>query len=217
MERMSRWVQRYFFFVLGLVINAFGIAFITKSAMGTSQISSVPYVMSLHWSRLSFGGFSFLVNMVFIVLQMVVLRKEFHPIQFLQIGVNVIFSVCIDVGMASLSWLVPGSLAARIGCLAIGCTILAFGICVEVAPNVVFVPGEGAVRALAVASGQDFGRMKLCFDMTLIGIAAVLSLVFFHGLVGVGLGTVASAFLVGPMVSVINRRVGLIGYIRRLV
>ena len=31
---------RYLFFTLGLLINSFGIAFITKSGLGTSQISS---------------------------------------------------------------------------------------------------------------------------------------------------------------------------------
>ena len=37
-------ILRYVFFFLGLAVNSFGIAFITKSALGTSPISSVPYV-----------------------------------------------------------------------------------------------------------------------------------------------------------------------------
>ena len=56
---MSKLIQRYLYFTLGLVINSFGIAFITKSAMGTSQISSVPYVLSLHFTDISFGAFTF--------------------------------------------------------------------------------------------------------------------------------------------------------------
>ena len=44
---MNRLLQRYFYFFLGLAINSFGIAFITKSALGTSPISSVPYVFSM--------------------------------------------------------------------------------------------------------------------------------------------------------------------------
>ena len=42
---MKDMIKRYFFFILGLIINSFGIAFITKSALGTSPISSVPYVV----------------------------------------------------------------------------------------------------------------------------------------------------------------------------
>ena len=51
---MSTLIKRYFFFTLGLIINSFGVAFITKSALGTSQISSIPYVLSLKFTNLSF-------------------------------------------------------------------------------------------------------------------------------------------------------------------
>ena len=47
---MNKTILRYFYFLLGLFINSFGIAFITKSALGTSQISSVPYVLSLYFT-----------------------------------------------------------------------------------------------------------------------------------------------------------------------
>ena len=36
---MSTLIKRYFFFILGLIINSFGVAFITKSALGTSPVS----------------------------------------------------------------------------------------------------------------------------------------------------------------------------------
>lgn len=39
---MNHLPRRYLYFVLGVVINSFAIAFITKGNMGTSQISSVP-------------------------------------------------------------------------------------------------------------------------------------------------------------------------------
>lgn len=49
-------LKRYLVFIFGLAINSFGIVFITKSALVTSKISSVPYVLSLKFDRLSFGG-----------------------------------------------------------------------------------------------------------------------------------------------------------------
>ena len=57
-------ILRYVFFFLGLAVNSFGIAFITKSALGTSPISSVPYVCSLFFEGISFGAFTFIVNKV---------------------------------------------------------------------------------------------------------------------------------------------------------
>lgn len=59
---MNNMPQRFAFFALGVVINSFGVALITKGALGTSAISSVPYVVSLQWPCLSFGVATFIWN-----------------------------------------------------------------------------------------------------------------------------------------------------------
>jgi len=119
--------------------------------------------------------------------------------------VNVLFSAMIDVSMAILGVLHPTMLWEQFLCIGLGCVALAFGIVIELAPNVVVVPGEGVVRAIAKVSGVRVGTVKAVFDITLIIIAAVLSLIFFHGLRGVGIGTVISAVLVGPIINIVNR------------
>ena len=47
------------------------------------------------------------------------------------------------------------------------------------------------------ASGKDHIYENLIQEM--------LSLIFFHGLRGVGIGTVISAVLVGPIINIVNR------------
>ena len=158
---MIKWLQRYFFFILGLIINSFGISLITKSALGTSPISSVPYVFSLFFTKISFGLFTFILNMIFIIIQIIILKKDFHPIQFLQILANIIFSFFIDITMGLLSGLVLDSIMLKLISLLIGCTILALGICIEVSPNVIVVPGEGIVRAISTAYNKNFGKIKI--------------------------------------------------------
>lgn len=213
---MNKLPQRCFYFFLGLAINSFGVAFITKSALGTSQISSIPYVFNLRFPHISFGMFTFIFNMIFILIQIAVLRKDFHPIQFLQIAANLLFSSLIDVSMYALSWFDPESLPLRLISLAVGCMILAVGISIEVAPDVIVVPGEGIVKAISWASHKEFGTVKLCFDVTLIVIAAVFSLLFFHRLRGLGIGTVVSAAAIGKVVSLVDHHFPLIQHIRRL-
>lgn len=213
---MKRLTLRYVFFVLGVAINSFGVAFITKSAMGTSQISSVPYVLSLRFTGLSFGMCTFLFNMLFVLGQVVLLRRDFRPIQFLQIAANVIFSALIDASMAALWFLQPESLPARLVSLLAGCAILALGISVEVAPEVLVVPGEGIVRAISQVSGKRFGTVKVYFDVTLILLAGALSLAFFRGFNGIGVGTVVSALTVGKFVNFFDQHVPLLSYIRTL-
>ena len=190
--------SRFACFACGVVINSFAIALITKGDMGTSQISSVPYVLSLRFP-LSFG------MMTFIALQVALLRRDFHPVQLLQILVNVLFSAMIDVGMSLLSFLTPTTLWQRLLCVAAGCCIMGFGIVIEVSPNVLMVPGEGIVRALSIVMHAKYGTTKIVFDITLIAIAVVLSFAFFGTLRGVGLGTVISALCVGSVINGINR------------
>ena len=187
---MSTLIKRYFFFILGLIINSFGVAFITKSALGTSQISSIPYVLSLKFTNLSFGQTTFIFNMLFILIQLLILKKDFRPIQFLQIAANILFSSFIDVSMPLLTGLNP--------------------------PDVIKVPGEGIVHAISRVSGIEFGKVKIRFDVTLIIMATLLSFLFFHKLNGIGLGTIISAVLVGPMISFVNRYLPGIGKIRAL-
>ena len=213
---MSRQIERLVWFSAGILINSFGIVLITKGAMGTSQISSIPYVLSLQVPSISFGMFSFIMNMVYIVLQALLLRKQFKPFQLLQIVVNVVFSASIDVFMAMLSFYAPQQLFTRVLSAIAGCIVLAFGISVEVAPDLIMVPGEGIVAAISKVSGRRFGSVKVVFDVTLILIAALLSWLFFGNIVGVGVGTLLSAVSVGQFVNLINRHVPLLQHIRAL-
>jgi len=63
---------------------------------------------------------------------------------------------------------------------------------------------------------MEFGKVKIRFDVTLIVMATLLSFLFFHKLNGIGLGTIISAVLVGPMISFVNRYLPGIGKIRAL-
>ncbi|MCB7514209.1 DUF6198 family protein [bacterium 210917-SL.2.15] len=162
----------------GLAVNSFGIALMTKSALRTSQISSIPYVLSLRFEHVSFGTATFRMNMVFVVLELLLLRKHFHPVQFLQTPLTLIFSVAIGVSMAALRWYTPESLLLKTAGLLLGCVILAVGLAIELAPNVIVVPGEGIVRAIAQVRGREFGCVKVYFDLTLVLVALALSFLF---------------------------------------
>lgn len=203
---MKKLAIRYFWFIIGMLINSFGIACITKANLGTSQISGIPYILSLQFHKFTFGEFTFLFNMLLILLQLILLKRDFKPFQFLQIGATIVFSYFIDVSMQILSGFQPSNIILCLLSLLIGCAILAIGISIEVAPNVLMVPGEAIVKALALVTDKKFGTVKIFFDITLIAIAVVLSFFFFKQLNGIGLGTILSAILVGRLVNYCNAR-----------
>lgn len=212
---MRKLVYRYLWFTIGVIINSFGVAIITKAALGTSPISSVPYVLSLRFPW-SLGQFTFVMNLLFIAAQVVLRGRKFPPIQLLQIVVNLVFSAFIDVGMKALWWFEPSSLPVKLIALVIGCAVLGFGISVEVAPDALLVPGEGVVGAITDRTGKRFGSVKILFDVTLVIIALILSFIFFRGINGLGLGTIVSALIVGRFVNLYNARLPLIPRIRML-
>lgn len=212
---MKNPVSRCFWFIFGVLINSFGVSLITKAALGTSPITSVAYVLSLRFEP-SLGLFTFYMNVVFILVQIVLLRRDFKPVQLLQLGVNVIFSFAIDVSLALLENFTFETIPVQVFSLLLGCLILGFGISVEVAPDVLMVPGEGIVRAISTVSKIRFGTVKLCFDTTLVIIAGVMSFSFWGHLEGLGIGTVVSAFIVGPICNLLARHLPLIHHIRSL-
>jgi len=64
--------RRYLVFTVALFVSALGVSVITHSYLGTSPISSIPYVLSLN-TPLSMGTYIFILNMILIAGQMLML------------------------------------------------------------------------------------------------------------------------------------------------
>lgn len=97
-----------------------------------------------------------------------------------------------------------GYLMAWVYC-ALGIVRIAFGVSMEVMANLVTTAGEGIVLAICQVAPTKFGNMKMTFDVTLVCIAIVLSLVFLGHLSGVREGTIAAAILVGQITKQTNK------------
>lgn len=188
--------ERYFIFIVGLLINSLGVSLITKANLGTSPISSIPYVLSLNFP-FSLGTFTVLFSLLLIFLQLLILRKDFKLEHVLQIPVSIAFGIFIDVSMGLLGFVNPQTYPIKVLNLLIGCIILGVGVYMEVLADVVMLPGESFVRAVVFRWKRDFGMTKITFDVSMTVIAAALSLIFSHKLYGVREGTIAAALLVG--------------------
>ena len=91
-------IKRYLLFFVGLFVNALGVSLITKASLGTSPISSIPYVMSLNFP-FTLGNFTIFFSIFLIVLQILILRKNFKIENILQIPVSIAFGYFIDLTM----------------------------------------------------------------------------------------------------------------------
>lgn len=197
--------KRYLIFLVGLFVNSLGVSLITKANLGTSPISSIPYVLSLNFP-FTLGNFTIFFSIFLIVLQLIILRKNFKLEHIFQIPVSIIFGYFIDLTMILFSWVNPEAYIMKIVYLLIGCLILGVGVYMEVLADVVMLPGESFVRAIVLTWKTNFGTTKICFDVSMSVIAAVLSFVFAGRLAGVREGTVIAALLVGFIARLIGKK-----------
>ena len=91
-------LKRYIIFFIGLYINSLGVALITKASLGTSPISSIPYVLSLNFP-FTLGNFTIFFSLLLIFLQLLILRKNFKLEHVLQIPISILFGYFIDWSM----------------------------------------------------------------------------------------------------------------------
>ena len=198
-------LKRYLIFLVGLFVNSLGVSLITKANLGTSPISSIPYVLSLNFP-FTLGNFTIFFSIFLIVLQLIILRKNFKLEHILQIPVSIIFGYFIDLTMILFFWVNPEAYIMKIVYLLIGCLILGVGVYMEVLADVVMLPGESFVRAIVLTWKTNFGTTKICFDVSMSVIAAVLSFVFAGRLAGVREGTVIAALLVGFIARLLGKK-----------
>jgi uncharacterized membrane protein YczE len=182
--------------LLGFTIMAFGVAFSIKAALGTSPISSVPYVTG-EISGLSVGTTTIIMHCVFILLQMILLRKDYQIFQLSQLAVALIFGTMTDFAVFCIKSVTVHSYPGQWGLCIIGIILVGIGVSLEVEADFTVVAGEGLVLAITKVLHTKFGNTKIVFDVTLVLIATVLSFVFLGEITGVREGTLAAALLVG--------------------
>ncbi|WP_078392937.1 YczE/YyaS/YitT family protein [Shouchella patagoniensis] len=199
--------QRYCFFAVGLFFMGFGISLTAKSELGNSPISSVPYVLSLGFP-LTLGTFTILLLSVFILIQVLLLGKNFPPIQFIQLALAPLLGICIDFGMVLASFIKPSTLLEQLTLLLLGCLFVAIGVYIQVEAKTVMNAGEAIVKVLSEITKIEFGTMKMIFDWSLVAIGVLFSFLLFGELRGIGIGTIISAFLVGFLIKGIRKLIG---------
>lgn len=200
-------IKRYIFLLAGLFVNGLGVSFIAKAGLGTSPITSIPYTLSLSFTP-TVGMFTLVFNIFLVILQVILLRRNFQLQNLLQLPIIALFSCFIDLTMSLLGFIQPETYVLKVISLVIGCLILGFGVFMEMVANVAMLPGEATVRAVSDVFSTDFGKTKIAFDSSMTVIAAILSFIMFRHLDGVREGTIVAAILVGFIARLFKKYIG---------
>ena len=174
-----------------------------RGELGVSPISSVANVISEVPGALSLGTLLVIWNVVLILGQIAILRRDFKAVQLLQLPLSFVFGFFTDMGMKMAALIPAEGYVSRLLCVAAGTAILAFGISLAVTANVVMNSGEAFVKAVSDKTGKNFGNLKVGFDVLCVAVSVVLSLLLFEGtVVGTREGTLIAAVFTGLLVKV---------------
>lgn len=207
-ERIISFVWQHILLLISLFIMTIGVAVCVRSMLGSSVISTLPYVFETAGKqipgipRLTIGQYTYVMNAVLVAGQIAVLRRKFEPVQLFQLLVGFVFGSLIDVNMWLTTWLAPETLCTKVFAQVIGCTILGIGIALEVRCGSVTMPGEGFPVAISSVTGVPFHKVKICVDISLVTLAVVFCYVFFGTWLWyiVGIGTLFAMVYVGMVV-----------------
>lgn len=199
-------ILRYIIDILGVFL--IGIGFAKRADLGISPISSVPNVMSIKFPFFTVGTWLTCWYCFFVLLQLIILRKKFKPIQFIQLPISFLLGIFTDFGVMLVSNIPANTYPIQLLLVFISVSILAVGISLSVVSDTVMNVGEAMVDVIAKLVGKPFGSVKLVFDLCCVIISITLSLLFFDfKIVGVREGTLIAACFTGIAVKWLTKRI----------
>lgn len=196
-------ISRYIIYLLSLFIISLGASLSIKANLGTSPLICLPYVSSLI-TKFSVGEVMFVFTVLFILIQVILLRKDFEKRQYLQLIIGTIFSFFIDFSLMLVNFINPVGYINQMLLLLISCVVIAFGVLLEVKTEVVYLPADGVIVAISKVLKIEFPKVKPFVDTLMVVIAAILSIIFLGYLAGVREGTIISAIIIGPIVKLLK-------------
>ena len=132
-DRIVPFVWQHLLLLASLYIMTFGVALCVRSGVGSSVISTIPFVMTLAGESgmalaYTIGEYTYIMNFILVGLQILVLRRRFQTVQLFQLLLGFVFGFLLDVNMAVTSPFETDAIPGRLLLQFIGCTVLAVGI-----------------------------------------------------------------------------------------
>lgn len=185
---MKSLLKRYAISTLGLIIVALGVGLSIKSNLGIAPPSCPPTILSLKWSALSVGTFTWITHIVYILTQWLLLGKRFELRYLMQIPAAFVFGYMCDASI----WLFNAINAPATNyliqiLLSLAAVVLtAIGIKLEVVGDGWILAGDKLVAVLSEVTRSPFSRVKVIFDIVMVALTAAFSFAVFGLLDGNG-------------------------------
>lgn len=159
--------KKYGLLFISIIIVGVAITLITNAGLGATAITSLAFVISELFG-ISFGFMTGCFNVLWVILQILILGKKFPRIQLLQFFVAALLGLSVDLSNSILGFIQPENYVYQIIMLVIGCLVMGFGVYLQLQAKSVYNPAEGIVAVLPKTAHSEFGRAKIVFDTLLV-------------------------------------------------
>jgi len=204
-ERRQKLVYRILSYILGLLLLAFGVAFSVNSGLGVSPTNSLPYVVSAV-SGIDLGIAVVIVFSVYILIQIILLRKEFKLINLLQLAFSTVFGYFVNFARLILGDFALPTYFGQLVMLAVSIVLIALGLVFYLTAELVPMPMEGMSLAISKKLPRfQFHQIKICVDSLSVATATIIALTATGGITGVREGTVISALVIGKVMQIMMK------------
>lgn len=198
-------------YILGAAILSLATAMLTTADFGLSVIVSPAYLVSVKTGFLTFGQAEYVVQGILFVLFCIIMRK----IKILYFGAflsGIIYGFFLDMWRTWIPHLNPDiyptgtlSMQLRIVYFVVGFFINILGVTLYFKNRYYPQVYEFFVKGVSEKYHIELSKFKLAFDLAFLALSLVLTLVMFHKIVAIGVGTLIMACCNGPLIGAYSR------------
>lgn len=205
--KFRKFILRIVVYIIGLFFLALGVVFSINSGLGVSPVNSLPYVISLI-TGVEIGTMVIIVFSFYILVQILVLRKDFKWINLTQIIFSTIFGYFTNFTKMIVGDFTIPTYFGQLLMLAISIVFIAVGVSLYVDAKLVNMPMEGMVAAIneKLLPKKTFADVKVIMDTSVVIIGIILSFVFLGKIEGIREGTIICALVVGKLMKPMQKR-----------
>ncbi|WP_350343369.1 DUF6198 family protein [Proteinivorax tanatarense] len=192
-------VNNLFIFTLGLVCLSLGVVLVIKSDLGVSVATSLPYVISLQFTAISFGMWNYIIHGLVLAL-LVIIVKRLTVKYLMSFIVAFLFGTAIDIFTFLLEPINAESFVNRLALFILGSIVISIGVASFIKSNYPILPFDTFVKEISLEKDITISKFKTGFDLTIFSLSFSFSLIFFRAIEGLHIGTLVSAVILGSMI-----------------
>lgn len=195
---MNKFIKQLILLAIFVIGTGLGASLVITASLGIGAYDAAAMSISKVLTT-KVGNISMIINVMCIVFQLIILKKAFKPLQFLQVGVAVLLGNVVNFFLYDVfAELIITNYILKLSILLLGCVVCAFSVAMIMAINIVSMPLEGFCMALSNKYNMNFGKVRQYADIISIVIVVILTLSF-----GLELtlreGTIIGMIIFGPM------------------